>query len=204
MPDTPVNETIPFYTEDTPTKNCGNMANGDYCSLQWTINATGDIDSSYNMDVLFESESTQFNDTGDTKIIIFSCSIDFTLQWSSISFGSQNPNTYEISAPGNANRIYNITTGADSCNTDFYIKGIDLENASSGYYIGVGNITWSNISNAYSGSVNLTTTNALIMANVSKNTNVTTWYWLNVPPVYAYKYNGTITISGVEYESPAP
>ena len=41
--------------------------------------------------------------------------------------------------------------------------------------------------------------NAVIKGNAAANTNVTTWYWLNVPPVYAGRYNGTIIISGVEY-----
>jgi hypothetical protein len=28
------------------------------------------------------------------------------------------------------------------------------------------------------------------------NTNVTTWYWINVPSIYAGIYNGLLTITG--------
>ena len=39
---------------------------------------------------------------------------------------------------------------------------------------------------------------AVIKKNILKNNNVTTWYWINVPPTYAGKYNGTIYVLGIE------
>ncbi len=96
------------------------------------------------------------------------------------------------------NKEYNITVNVGSCNLDFYINGTDMENTTLNSVIGVGNITWSNVSNDYSNSFNLSSLIFPIKLNVPEETNVTTWYWLNVPPVYAGKYNGTIIIYGVK------
>jgi hypothetical protein len=61
-------------------------------------------------------------------------------------------------------------------------------------------MSWSNISsNLDDGFFQLSETDSLLKLNVPENTNVTTWYWLSVPPVYAGQYNGTIYIKGVKY-----
>jgi hypothetical protein len=67
-----------------------------------------------------------------------------------------------------------------------------------GTAVGVGNISWSNATNNYSESVDLASTNNAIKTNVSEKTNVTTWYWISIPPVYAGRYNGTVYITGVK------
>ena len=65
------------------------------------------------------------------------------------------------------------------------------------------NVTWSNTSNTYGESFNLSSIPNVLKLNVPKNTNVTTWYWINVPAVYAGYYNGAIYINSVKNgESP--
>ena len=34
--------------------------------------------------------------------------------------------------------------------------------------------------------------------------NITTWYWMNIPPIYAAYYNGTVFIQGVKSGSAPP
>jgi hypothetical protein len=210
-PDTPVNTSFgdkPFFVNETPAlamKSCLNnpLNEGDFCNLTWIVNATGEINTGWKFGVYFNSSypEVQPNSTENATVSITSCTVDFTLTWNSIDFGELIPNTYNNSAPGNLNNAYNITVNAGSCNLDFYIRGTDLINTTLNSIIKVGNISWSNISsNLDDGFFQLSETDSLLKLNVPENTNVTTWYWLNVPPVYAGKYNGTIYITGVKHE----
>jgi len=205
-PDTPVNTTLgdkPFYVQEVPAevlKSCGIMYKDQTCKLNWTVNATGDIDTYWKIGVLFNSSypEIQENHTDNSTVSIIPCTEDFSLSWSSIKFGLLNPGTIEEPAPKNDNNGYNITVNPGSCNLDFYIKGTDLENKTLNSVIEIGNITWSNTSNSYSSSFSLTKADDVIKLNVPQKTNVTTWYWINVPFVYTGYYNGTITITSVK------
>jgi hypothetical protein len=161
---------------------------------------TGDIGTYWKVDVLFNSTMSEVaeNDTNDSIISVNYCTEDFSLSWSSISFGHVNPMSEHNSAPGNPTNNYNITINLGSCDLDFYMRGTDMVNETSNDILGVGNVSWSNASNDYSSSFNLTKANEVIRLNVSQNNNITTWYWINIPSVYAGYYNGTITITGVK------
>ncbi len=206
-PDTPMNVTPgeePFYVNETPAlamKSCPtNPLNvDDFCNLTWTINATGNINTYWEIDVLFNSSDGGITDnhTDDTTISILDCTVDITAQWSSIKFGLLYPSTGPHAAPDNSNDKYNITVNPGSCNLDLYINGTDLTNITYNSQIGVDNVTWSNTSEV-AGEFNLSSTVDVIKLDVPQNTNVTTWYWINVPAVYAGYYNGTIYIYGVE------
>ena len=205
-PDTPINISIgdkPFYIKEAPAnalKSCGVMYKDQACQLNWNINATGDINIPWKIGILFNSSypEIQENNTDNATVSITPCTEDFDLAWSSISFGLLNPGEEQKYANGNENNEYNITVNPGSCSLDFYIKGTDIMNETLNSKIGVGNITWSNNSNIYLTSFNLTDTNEFIKLNVPQKTNVTTWYWINVPAVYTGYYNGTITITGVK------
>jgi len=202
-PDTPVNTTtgdVPFFVNEVPSlaqKSCGVLSKDQSCNITWVVNATGKIDSSWMIGVLFNSSYSNVvqNHTNNATVSILSCSVDFTLHWSVIEFGPLNPGT-ENAALENWNSTYNITANTEGCGLDFYIKGTNLFNTTYSSAIGVGNITWSNVTDSYIFSFNLSTTSTPIMKNVAKNTNVTTWYWMNLPPVYAGIYNGTVYITG--------
>jgi hypothetical protein len=211
-PDTPISSVQgdkPFFIQESPAnskKSCGTMNSGDACKLNWTVNATGDPNTIWKVGVLFNSSyaGVTENNTESSTISIFSCSVDFNLSWSSIRFGLLDPGTGPNEAPGNVNKEYNITVNPGSCNLDFYINGTDLINTTLNSKIGVGNISWSNTSNDYGNSFGLSSQASVISINATQNTNITTWYWINVPPVYSGYYNGTIYIFGVENGENAP
>jgi len=214
-PDTPISITAgsePFFINETSpasTKSCNEnpVPEGGFCILTWIINATDSTLSSWKLGVNFSSNLgwTASNTTPYALISIENCFVDITVQWASIEFENPLiPNTYENPALGNAGEIYNITINPGSCDTDIYIKGTNMENNSLGYSLGVGNLTWSNTSNAYSSSFNMTQTYEALRLETPSATNITTWYWINVPPIYAAAYNGTVYIQGVESGSAPP
>jgi len=203
-PDTPVNVTAgdkPFFINETSAvavKNCPTnpLSLNEYCNITWTLNATGAVNSGWKLGVLFNSSTSGLdNHTTNSTTTIVGCVADLTLQWSSINFGTLNPSSTQNAASGNANKQYNITVNYGSCTPDVWIRGEDLTNTTLGYTIGVGNLTWSNSTNDYANSYNLTTYYALVDEDVPEETNVTTYYWLNVPAVAAGgPYKGNITI----------
>jgi hypothetical protein len=147
--------------------------------------------------VQFNSSSISVNHTYNATITIIGALPSLTI-WSPkiIDFASQIPNTYWNNATNNTNNFYNITIDSTSCSPiDIWIKGTDLENVTLSTKIGVGNVTWNNFNN-YTTSTNMSTTYVLINTSLPTNINVTTYYWLNVPAVYAGGYNGTATICG--------
>jgi len=188
-----------YVSARSNTQFCGSLSKDQSCQLNWTVNATGTINSEWKVGVLFNSSLTGIadNHTNNATIAIIAPEPSITL-WSPpiIDFASQNPSTYWNNATNNTNNFYNITVDPISCSPiDIWIKGTDLENITLSTIIGVGNITWNNYDN-YTTSINMSTTYVLINASLSPNTNVTTYYWLNVPAVYAGGYNGTATICG--------
>lgn len=207
-PNTPINVTQgdkPFYIqESTPLamKACPTnpLVKDEFCNITWTVNATGNVNTAWKIGVLFNSSyaSIQPNNTLNATVSILSCTEDFNLTWSSIKFGLLNPSSGPNNASGNSNNEYNISVNSGSCDLDFYINGTDLTNTTLNSIIGVENVTWSNTSNNYSESFNLSSTVSALKSSVSQSTNFTTWYWINVPPVYAGYYNGMIYIFGVK------
>jgi len=209
-PNTAINTTIgekPFFVNETPAyamKACLNnpLIDGDFCNVTWVVNASGMVSTDWKIGVFFNSSypTVQTNNTNNATISIITCTNDFNLGWSNIDFDLLNPSTNNQSAKGNANNLYNITLNYGSCNTDFYIDGSDFQNITYNSVIKVGNISWSNISSDINnGYFTLSTSKSLVKANIPESTNVTTWYWLNAPPVYTGIYNGTIYITGVNY-----
>ncbi|MCX6821488.1 MAG: hypothetical protein NTW30_01790, partial [Candidatus Aenigmarchaeota archaeon] len=185
------------YVHPSTIFSCGSLSKDQSCQLNWTINATGNFIAGYKIGVLFNTSYNQ-NHTDNATIIIIECTEDSDIGWSSIDFGNPQPNTPGSvnSATDNINNLFNITNKG-TCTLQVWIKGTDLENTSLQYpnIIGVGNLTWSNVSNSYSNSYTMTTSYVLLNSSFTPSIkNITTYYWLAVPPVYAGRYNGTIYI----------
>lgn len=191
---------IPFYiTDNSNPQQClggATMQADDFCNLTWVVNATGDTYTDWKIGVLFNSTQSGVvdNHTNNATIRIILSQPLITL-WSpgTIDFGSPNPNTYWNNATNNTDNFYNISVDPNSCTVDIWIKGTDLENITLSAKIGVGNVTWNNYFN-WTISTNMSMSYALVNTSVPENTNVTTYYWLNLPPVYAGPYNGTVTV----------
>jgi hypothetical protein len=213
IPDTLINTTQgdkPFYIQETSPlamKSCPTnpLIVDEFCNITWTVNATGDINTDWKIGVLFNSSNMgiQNNHTKNSTISILGCTIDITAHWSTIDFGTLVPSTGENDATGNENNEYNITVNSGSCNLDLYINGTNLTNVTYNSIIPVNNVTWSNTTNDYAESNELSHSTKVLKIDVPENTNVTTWYWINVPAVYAGFYNGEVFIWGVKNgESP--
>ncbi len=210
-PDTDISESFakPFYTmgDPNPADCLGNpLEKDEYCNITWTVNATGDIGSYHEVGAFLESDldNVPENSTSGRTVNIVSCILDITVQWDSISFGLLTPGD-RGNASGNDNGEYNITVeDVTTCGIDVYLQGTDLENSSLGYTINAENISWNNVSNDYGSSYPMSSSWQLVGGGVEGGTNLTTWYWIDVPfGVGAGNYNGTVTIEGVEAgESP--
>lgn len=212
-PDTPINMTVgdkPFYVQDTGspnnvTRSCltNPLAKDEYCNITFSINATN-ATGTFEIGVLFNSTDSEIadNHTNNSTVTIVGCTESIAL-WDNrtIFFGTLNPNTARSSnpAPGNANNLFNITNNGTGCSLEVWIKGTDLTNDTyqPPSTIDVSNITWTNISSAYDSTYpNLTTSYVSVNSSLPVSANVTTYYWINVPPVYTGAYNGTITFCG--------
>ncbi|MGC8812211.1 MAG: hypothetical protein ACP5O8_01325, partial [Candidatus Aenigmatarchaeota archaeon] len=209
FPDTPINTTQgdkPFYVQEPPypsqaLKACPNnpLEEDEFCNLTWIINATGSVNSEWKVGVLFNSSLSQVqqNHTENSTISIVSGIESLSLSWSSIDFGFLVPNTPAENnpAPGNSQNLYNITN-TGTCAPNLWIKGTDLINSTFNSFISVGNLSWSNSTNVYSPSTvyPLSHYYKLLYYSLPLNSNLTTYYWLSVPSVYAGIYKGTITI----------
>jgi hypothetical protein len=205
-PDTPVNSTTgdkPFYnTSGAILQSCGNMNQNDFCQLNWTLNATGNFIAGWKIGVLFNSSSagvTQ-NHTNNATINILEChDASATIRWNNIDFSNLDPNTTANKAPGNNNQTFNISN-LGTCTLKIWIKGTDLTNTTSREpsnvipIIGVDNITWSNTTNISANAYPMTKNYVILNSSFSSNIkNITTYYWLSIPPIPAGGYNGTIT-----------
>ena len=208
-PDTPVNTSEgekPFYIQEPPypsqaLKACPTnpLEENEFCNLTWIINATGDVNSVWKIGVLFNSSEQIQNHTSNSTITIVPAVESLSLSWSSIDFSFLIPNTQAENnpAPGNSNNLYNITN-TGTCNLNLWIKGNDLTNSTFNSLIAVGNLSWSNSSSIYNPNTvyPLDYYYKLLYSNLLPNSNLTTYYWLSVPSVYAGIYKGTITICG--------
>jgi hypothetical protein len=215
LPDTPVNETegLPFYIhgpQATSMIACPSnpLGIGEFCNVTWTVNATGPQGSIWKIGVLFNSSLSPIivdNHTDNVTVSIASCAVDYNIHWSSIDFGLSNPSTENISAPGNVGNEYNLTVNTGSCATDFYINSTDLINITYSSSIPASNISWSNISSDINaGFFRMSHIPQIFARDVGFGTNVTTWYWLNIPAAFAGLYNATIFIMGVVKDSGPP
>ena len=202
-PDTPINETfgdIPLFIQETPSyslKSCGTLYEDQTCQLDWMVNATGDIGTSWEIGVLFNSSypEIQQNHTDNVTISITTCMEDIELAWTSIDFGQLTPSLNHNNATNNDKKIYNITNKG-ICPLTLWIKGTDLENSTYGSRINVGNLSWSNTTNDYTNSYNMTYSYVILNPSLSPKENLTTYYWLFVPPIYSGYYTGSVYICG--------
>lgn len=197
----------PFYTISNNPQTCYNMQSGDSCNQTWQVNATGNIGNSYEFFTLYEPIThvsyIDSNRTEKINITIVGAPteiISITLSGYPIGFGSLDPGTDDNNATSNANDSYIISVDSETTvNVDLYQKGDDFIN--DGSVFGVGNMTWSRINDAGTSlSVNETyDSNYPIATNVSLSTNITMYYWLDVPAgKTAGTYSALVYIKAIE------
>ncbi|RLF33933.1 MAG: hypothetical protein DRN08_05070, partial [Thermoplasmata archaeon] len=196
----------PFYIVDSPAENpksCGYMLINNNCEFNWTLNSTGELQSLWNLDLLGQSDLVDSKDTENTGIEITLVLI-LSLTFSEVNFGVCDPVTYGNPALLNDDLGYNISLNENSNDADaLYIKGTDLEPQSIPgfgnitYKIGVGNLTWNDNENLYesTNTTRLTSDYELIRSDVPAGTNITMYYWIDIPTgQYAQGYDGMLYI----------
>jgi hypothetical protein len=206
-PDTDVNTTTgdrPFFIQEasaSATKYCPSnpLEVNEFCNITWLVNTTGDNGEEWKLGVVFESDDnrTMPAGTANATVSILACTEDFSINWNSLDFGFLDPYTGPDSAAGNADNRYNISINPGSCDIDIYLKGTNLTNTTLNSKIDVGRILWSNTTNDPSSAYNMTEELQPVRKSAVRNTNITTWYWINVPAIYAGKYNGILTVTGI-------
>jgi hypothetical protein len=192
--------TTPFYILEANPKTCGALnATMPACTLNWTINATGNIGSSYQLNVNSTSNATQVastNSSATTISIISAGTLSITLSdaLANVLFGTQlNPGSQNNSALNNTDNIYNITCSNPSGICNISIKGND--NLVSGINtLGTSNISW-NLQNSLLNKFQLKQQYSVINASLPNLASQSIYFWLDVPDqTVAGNYIGNFTI----------
>ena len=110
---------IPFYTNNLQPQNCGNMSEGDTCTLTWIINATGKINSSHLIDVIFKSNVIVINEdiTKNTTINITDNIIPEIELYEPI-------NNNKLINNGSIEFIFKVEDDSDNVSCNLYINDI--------------------------------------------------------------------------------
>ena len=120
--------------------------------------------------------------------------ISITLYDYPIDFANQDPNT--IDNPGIGNSYIVSIDPETTINVDLYQKGEDF--AGNPSTLGITNMSWLDSNNSIS-SFTMSTTFQDNISNISPNTNVSVYYWLDIPADQTGgSYNTTISIKAVE------
>ena len=120
--------------------------------------------------------------------------ISITLHGYPIDFSNKDPNT--IDNPGIGN-FYTVSIDPETTvNVDLYQKGNDF--AGNPSVLGITNMSWLDSNNSII-SFNMSTTFQDNISNISPNTNVSIYYWLDIPTDQTGgSYSTTISIKAVE------
>lgn len=193
----------PFYiVSPSNPQQCGPLVDGQPCKPNWTINATGSLDTSWALDANFTSSFSEVsgNDTSNAVVNIASCVLGFTKSSqlsNGVQFGLLDPGLVNSSALDNGN--YNITDASTApcglLNISIRASG-DLQGPST---IGISNIT---VNSTIPGAseIRLTTSYQLFRAKVPAGAgNVTTFFFhVSTPDGIPFgEYNATLEIQQV-------
>ncbi|MBN2094431.1 MAG: hypothetical protein JW727_00130 [Candidatus Aenigmarchaeota archaeon] len=195
----------PFYVVNSTSGSaqnpvsCGMLNEGDSCTLNWTINATGNLNSLWKIDSGFNSTNS-INHTSSATIRIVKV-ILLSLSFTEVDFGVVNPATSgdQNPSPNNGNQKVMVHVNSNDVE-NLWIKGTNLTPEKiSGYgnvtySIGVGNITW-NTEAEYSSSKKLSSEYQNIMSNLKSGENQSMYFWITAPRgLEAQKYSGKLYI----------
>ena len=197
----------PFFTVGPNMKECSidPLSDSETCYVNWTLNATGDLYSSHNISVKFNSSVTLDNFTVNSTVDIGMVVLLY-LNFSEIDFGTLMPT--DVDTPAVNNGDYGVFLDENSNDVDgVWVKGTNLTitpftpatncgpaQSCDNNRIPVWNITWSktavqdkDLQEYYVDLDGSTET-------VPSGWNTSMHFWLDLPPAkLAGVYNGTIT-----------
>lgn len=203
-PDTPIDQFTgePFHTtrKENPANCATFLHRGDRCNVTWHVNATGNVGSIHSLDVNMTSNRTAWNATDPVNVEIVAAAIEMVLRFATVDFGSLFVGTENNSAENNSDKAYNISiTSASGSNADVWLNGTDMAQEDGDRRIGVSNVSWNATANDKDNTEPLTGDPARIASGVAPGTNVTTFYWIDVPyGLYHDNYTGTLTVTANE------
>ena len=187
----------PFNTnKSNPSVCASNLESNQRCSVEWFVNASGDIDTFHYLDVLAESNvsEVQENNSVDHLVQINNLLI-FDLTWNNLDFGNLDPGAENRSAIGNSDRSYNVSVSEDSEPVDeMWIRSTDLNSSDfpGEYAIFAENMSFS-LQNNIGTETKLSNTYKLLKSSISPGTVFSTYYWIDVPfGIYNGEYSGTM------------
>ncbi len=200
-PDTAIPETddTPFHTaiKSNPLTCDSTLERDTACNLTWQVNATGEPDSRWLLDVNVSSslDTVQWNDTGNADIEISTFAIDIQLQWDVIDFGDLLLGEQNNPAANNTDGGYNLTvTSSTTEPVDLWTNMTDVTQDDGDDVIGATNMSVHTDDNPDAADP-LSPTFSLLTSGVAPGTNVTTYYWLDTPlGIGADSYTGTLWV----------
>ncbi len=189
----PENSGTPFHVDGANTGLCGTLGRGEQCFTSWDVNASGSL-GPYSIDSNASSSLDRFtgNDSSDASVNI-ETALYSTFFPGEVDFGVLDPGQLDNPAPGNTNHKYNLSVEGCVNNADTWIKGSELDTGGYGNYsIHENNVSYA-LENDISNETSLTTNYTGLKTSVPSGTNVTTFYWIDIPEgIKAADYTGKL------------
>ncbi|MBN2251837.1 MAG: hypothetical protein JW724_07175 [Candidatus Altiarchaeota archaeon] len=170
---------------------CGTLDRDQTCVVNYTINATGTLDTWYDVGVKFLSQyaGTALTEGASVKtsiVLILTVDPSF-IDWEvqepgqNCTPGEETPKSVKIKLDANSNDAGGV-----------YIKGTDLVNASNS--IGIGNVTWCDDCGMCANGANMGYEWQQVRGTTLSGTNISTDYWLDIPAVHFGRYGGELYV----------
>ncbi|MFP4038801.1 MAG: hypothetical protein ACLFTA_03385 [Candidatus Nanohaloarchaea archaeon] len=183
------------YFEVVDSNATCNLIEGESCTVEWSVNASGEKNTFHELDFEASSDYSEIEaeNSGSTVVEIRDI-LMMDLDWDVIDFGTLDPGEEDNPAENNS-KGYNLTVEEDSNTVDnLWVKASNLvSDLDSNYTIGEGNMSYAEDRNAEDPS-NMTSSYSLIDTDLSPRTVKTFYYWLDVPyGIIKDSYSGTVT-----------
>jgi hypothetical protein len=184
----------PLYIVDLPAQNpqsCGNLNENQSCILNWTINATGNLNSVWTIDALFDATQTASNDTANAPIQI---SIVLIMSLSTYDLSATaDPDITVQKVLMDGSPIYIALNNNSNDAEGLYVKGTNLTGP-AGYNMSVSNMSYYT-ANLPGFSIPVKESYQSIISSAPAGTNQSSYYWINTPQgVTSGAYTGFIYI----------
>nr|EGQ40679.1 MAG: hypothetical protein J07AB56_14090 [Candidatus Nanosalinarum sp. J07AB56] len=190
----------PLHTQVASEKTCGTLNQGDQCYINWSVNATGQEDTSRLLDVnaTSTSPSVTSNDT-ENRLLNIDLAVVIDLRYDVVDFGALDPGEENKSAQGNSQLLYNMTVFENSIPVDkVEVNASNLQSTSYDYTIPDANLSASpdndpNNQTGHKTSLEGGFSDLLGVSPIQPGTNFTHFFFMDVPTGIAKgQYTGEI------------
>ena len=189
----PESSGTPFYTNSSNPKVCVNMEDS-VCYTNWSVNATGGLETYHDLDINSSSEYGMEDDSGENTVEINKL-IVMNLEFDQVDFGVLDPGEKDVAAKGNSKSEYNISFSERSCTVDdLFIKSSPLVSVENDMYTIPPENLSVDLENSVSDSMSLTDTFKTLKSGISPGTVLSTYFFMDIPEgLITGEYRGNIT-----------